>query len=953
MKIHPCKRIAASLLAVGMINQPLWGQTPETAPTQAPPATQSAEPTTTPPVDQPTDAPKPDANGSQPQAAPTAPAAPASKPAPNEKKLEKIIVTGTRIKRVDIEGTTPVTAIKAEEMTKTGSPSVVETLRQSASAPTGVFTGEGGFVRSGASTIDLLGIGSGRTLVLLDGKRLPPQSSLGGAVNIDNIPTAMIDRIEILSGGASAVYGADAVGGVVNIITKKKFEGNEAALYRSVTQHGGGDVTELSVTNGTKVGENLHIITSIGAKTRNEVWEKNRDISQGEFPRDYTAGLAPAGTWSYRTLDATTGARTSDFQPSPNCPAENRKNTVPTLPDTYCAGKRADTPSWLSPQEKEWYAFNRIHYEINDNLNFSSTLLYDEVRSHYVMGNYLTNTTDPIQGTGVLLSAAKARELGMTDVQDGQIVELNAKTLEMPLRENDNFDRTYGGTLMLEGEAGDDWSWNSSLTHYVAENQRFFNNILDKSAQTSLFHGTWETDGSFTNKIDPDFIPIDPNRNVALLDGIHADLKTSEVNRLTLWDVYGSRDLVPLPGGMLSWGIGGSYATESYEQSPDQRDREFFQGEPRYEGTASVSGKGKRHVSSVYTEMVAPIIKNVEVDGALRFDQYDDFGSTTNYGLGAKYSPFANLAFRAHMASSFKAPILADVHQEGGGGYRSVADEKWCQQERDRGNVCEPGGSHQIYVDGPGNKNLKEEKGKSYTVGFIVEPIPEFSLTTDYHAISMTGTHGTDAPQEILDDYYAGKDIGDNRVTVDPDGVITSMALPTQNRGTMSVYAVDVNGDLNLRFADDYRMGWNSRVFRYISYKVQERAATETKAASDEREIAGLKGAPKYRWTNSFSFGTSVHTGTLTSSTTGKQSQDPEDIVQNREYHSVGQYTEYNAAYDWKTPWNGGLTLGVNNLFDTIGGKDTSGNILKNETVDLSLYSARGRSYFAKITQKF
>ena len=168
----------------------------------------------------------------------------------DDSKVEKIKVVGSRIKRIDIETSAPVQIIDREQIEASGVVSLGELIRKNAGAsPSGNFSGSSNFVASGSSTVNLLGLGASRTLVLLNGKRLPVTAGLD-AVNVDNIPIALIETVEILSGGASDVYGADAVGGVINIKLKKDLEGSEVAVFSTFPAKPGGEELEIAVSNG-------------------------------------------------------------------------------------------------------------------------------------------------------------------------------------------------------------------------------------------------------------------------------------------------------------------------------------------------------------------------------------------------------------------------------------------------------------------------------------------------------------------------------------------------------------------------------------------------------------------------------------------------------------------------------------------------------------------------------
>ncbi|MFW7378520.1 MAG: TonB-dependent receptor plug domain-containing protein [Oligoflexus sp.] len=878
---------------------------------------------------------------------------------PETQKVERIQVTGSRIKRMDVEGTTPITVISRDDIEQSGVTSVADLLRRTTASPLGNFAGTGGYVRSGASTVNLLGLGANRTLVLMDGKRLPVDVSVG-AVNINNIPLAIVERIEIVSGGQSAIYGADAVGGVLNIITRKDFVGNEASIFASAPEHGGGETKEVTALSAFKPSENVSLAFTLGYKTTNETLRRNRDFVNGVFPRDFTASQAPAGQYSWRVLTPDRGP----WSPSPDCPADRQRATVPEQPqNVYCAGSRDLTESWLTPNSEEWYVTARTDWNLSPLTRMSGIFLYSENKSEYLLGNYMSPMLHPLLNHGLLISPDKANEFGITGFpENAENIELYASSRDFENRMNNNTDAAYGGTVQLETML-DNWDLSSSLSFYRSTNKRDFLNVINKRRSIDLLF----------SQVDPEYLPFDPNRDPAVVNSIHDDLRSTEKADNFFVDVIGSTELFELPGGPLAIAVGTSFQTEAYRQTPSEldllqlTDNDGVAIEPLYEGTASTSGSGSREVYSVFTELMAPVVSGLEINAAARYDQYSDFGGTLNYSMGSIWKATDYLALRGTTSSSYKAPNLNMVHSDSGGGYVGIQDQVWCQREREIGNICEPGGGQTLYVDRPGNLDIKEEVGRSYNIGFIFEPMQQFSLITDYYGIFVKDRHSFDRVQQVADDFYDGNavDVGPNTSTVGPNiisweesevggetqRVITSIKTPWNNIGAIEAYAIDAKANFNFSFGD-FRLNHDTSLFRFLSYKVQD--------YRDEplRQAIGYKGTPKWRMRNDLNLNyQNKHGINLGVQTIGRQIQDPEFARAGRAYYGIDEYSEWDLSYRWRHKWQGEIMFGVTNLFDTIGGKDSSGGLIGSEigseSTDTSLYSIRGRSYFAKITQRF
>ncbi len=875
----------------------------------------------------------------------------AAKKAPSSNKTEKIQVTGSRIKRIDVETTAPVQVISKKEILETGAANLGEVFRKSAGSPTGNFTGSSGYVASGSSSIDLLGLGPNRTLVLLNGKRLPANGG-GGGVNMDNIPVSLIEKLEILSGGASAVYGADAVGGVVNIITKKEFEGSEVSLYKSFTQHPGGEELDLNAVHGLQLSDSANLTLSAGYKTRNRIDKRNRDLAYSSPSRENTLTRQPLNTWSYRPIVGTgENAVVGSWTPSANCPDDRQVATVPSQPNNvYCTGKRKEAFVELIPQKEEWYAAISGQYEINSDWTLSGLLSYANSKNTTSQGRFLSNATDPLTDQGILLSREKALALGVIpSTVTADQVELYAPYASVPERSYVNTYDSLSTGLYLDGQLGG-WKSSAGFAYTASSTKRLGQNIYNSETLHAILVNPDNEDGS-----DPAYIPLDPNRDESLFLNAFTDLESTLTNRSSTVDVFLSNELAELPGGKFSMGFGAAYTGENFRLTPDPLDTAFnSQNEPLYTGTFAERGHGSRTVSSAYTEFVAPLAKSVTMEGALRFDHYSDFNNTTNFGLGTKASLTPFLGIRARAASSFTAPTLDSIHQEGGGGYQSVRDEKWCARENDKNRVCETTNPvHQIYVDSPGNKDLKPEVGINYIAGIILDPLPGLSLTSDYYWVNLTKTFKTDNVQEVVDAWYEqaagsteGGSVKGNPVELDADGIITKVGLPTKNLGRLEVRALDSKLAYSLT-AGGLRYGIDSQYFRMMSYKVMEIEGDPL------RQQRGYFGVPAWRWNNKLTVAEKAWDVSLHARTVAPQVIDPTLADADSQGSKVGVYTEYDLVTGFDFPKGASLQIGLNNIFDTIGGVENGNSLRSEDVATTSLYSYLGRSLYARWTQKF
>jgi outer membrane receptor protein involved in Fe transport len=871
-----------------------------------------------------------------------------------DKKEERVEVVGSRLKRVDVETAAPVVVVEKEQIEKSGAASVGDYFRKSAStSPTGNFSGGSRYVSSGAATIDLLGIGAARTLVLLNGRRIPTLPGLG-SVNVDNIPTGVIERIEVLAGGASAIYGADAVGGVVNIITKKEFLGSEVSLFANVPQGAGGTERSASATTGLSIGEDTNLILSLGGRQRDPIDKRKRDLSFANDPAFlYTNGAAPVGTYSYRplTVEGEKVVRGA-MRASENCPAEYRQTISPSTPnDYYCTGLRSDLPQELTPTKEEFFGSVILNSALNSNWSMNGILTYSDSKNTSNSGRANYTSADPVTNAPVILTADKARSLGLALDADTDFVQLYAPVAESVDRLQVNHYKNSVAAAKVEGEVLDGWRLQSGLSYTSSQVER----TGKKYRNSEALHNLYFNDSSLglVKGADPQFIPIDPARNSADFGTIFADLKAEEFSDNTTWDAFIDRQLFELPGGPLAFSIGVQVSQETFKQTPDVRDIGVNSANlALYSGTYSNRGEGSRTSRAVATEFAAPVTKFMDLEGALRFDNFSDFGDAVNYGLGTKVKVVPGVALRGRYATSFKAPNLDYLHQEGGGGYISLIDEKWCQVEKDNGRPCSTP-VHQIYIDSVGNKDLDPEQGTNYSAGIILEPFEGLTLISDYHAINLKKTFGSDDLQSIVEAWYAenednkqgGKVFGANDVRVNADGVITSLGVPTRNMGRTEVRAL--MSEANYQTAvGRFRFNVGTEYARTLSRKEADNEETPL------RQKVGFIGFPRWRWNNQIGAGFDDSSLTLYGRTIARMTTDPELASQYSRDAKVSPYTEFDAAFATSIG-NTGLQLGVNNVLNTIGGI-YDGNASRTEDVaSQSLYSYVGRSYFARVTQSF
>jgi iron complex outermembrane receptor protein len=492
---------------------------------------------------------------------------------------ERIEVTGSRLKKIDIQGAIPVKSITPEDIEKAGINSVSDLFRNQSENTFGSFNGGVGYISQGQAVIDLKGLGANRVLILVNGRRLPSEASLGGT-NINNIPIAMIERIDVLKMSASAVYGADAVAGVVNVILKKNYQGTEVMGAATVTQRGGGNNYTASAVTGFEAGPGT-ITLAVGGRRNERIASKDRaelwDFNPG-YKNNVTG--SPSGTYTWGIVNPTSGDpfdTSGDFayRPSDNCPAGNREVWPEDGVSTQCVGDaRAASEGLLTGQVDEIFATVDSNFTFGD-LETNVTLLTSQTKSE-TRSNNRFNLVDPAFSQAFVQSAASAPQA----IQDAiRAAGLDPETANIKLKgrapirilgDEQTSDQMIGGIAAFKGPAWVDWTWNVDVSTFSTTRKRFYNKVPDTRFLYDNVFSYYLNNNPSNPKWDffnPTAFDVSPG---------FADLDGSELNTNTNATAYITGDTFSLPAGTVALAGGLSYLKETYELKPDVRDQEVL-----------------------------------------------------------------------------------------------------------------------------------------------------------------------------------------------------------------------------------------------------------------------------------------------------------------------------------------------------------------------------------------
>lgn len=605
--------------------------------------------------------------------------------------LPRVEVTGTSIKRVQVEGPVPVEVYTRREIERTGATTVNEVLRSIASLDL-VLEGESianSPSVSGATPIKMRGLDETGMLVLLNGRRmalnaLQDGTGLGAAVDLNMLPLSAIERIEILKDGASAIYGADAVAGVINFITRKRYAGLEmSASYGDSTQGGGAERRGgLTAGHGDLARDGYNILAGVDVFRRDPIYRRDRKISRSsDFRRfggpDGRSSRHPSGNF----IDPDTGSPIGgSVRPCP--PGEVDASNVCRYDfnaDLLTAYNGADRIGGLLLGTAR----------LPGNMTLSGELLLshaeDSFQAHPAPGEFTT---------------ADGEWYGGRFMQGGP---------RLTDRQSDQMQLSFG----LEGRYGElDWDVDVGEGRSKVSNREanYFN------------RAEWE-DAVERGAIDPTLTTNDP----ALVESLKVEPSRVGKSTVTFMNAKVSGEFGELPGGAVGFAVGTSVWREKLVDTPDA----LSQAGGVLGGIQQAAVDASRRMYAVFGELALPFTRELEGQFALRYDHYP-IGSRTSPKLALKYDINPAFSLRGSYSRSFRAPTLKQLYggsEEGAGGFEDpVLCAAFNQPEDCFIEGVEVGGS---------SPDLKPEKGTTFNLGVIAEPAPGLSVSLDWWLLKI------------------------------------------------------------------------------------------------------------------------------------------------------------------------------------------------------------------------
>lgn len=843
-------------------------------------------------------------------------------PAPQTTTVDEIVVTGTNIRRAAADAVNPVQVIGSEELRTSGRATMAEQLR-SISASTGNTNNEtqnSGWA-SGAAGIGLRGLSSANTLVLLNGRRVAnygfPSSGLSNTfVNVNALPLIAVQRVEVLKDGASAIYGSDAITGVVNIITRQDFQGLDVGAGYGTSDEGGLDTWNARIVGG--IGDlaidGYNVLLSVEAYSRDRLDHHERfRTASGRYE------TLPGGRWngwSARGARFLVDGRSVPFlNAQGECP--DGMALVPSAPidgragDT-CAINLADH-STLIPSTDRYQAYLHGQLRLGGGVEAFGEVLYSHIEGTSIFGSspYFT-----LEGgrfalnadTGLAEPVSNLLPAGNPYNPYGFDVPIEYTFFDLGQSLKTNISDSYRALAGLRGSFGRfDW-----------EATAFYGASRERERVAGGFANRWTladalADGSL-NLHDPGATPQ------AVLDSIRLSTLRPADSSILGADFKISGDLFNLPAGPVGFAAGVDLRRETLES---RNPREIELGLQIRPAIAEVDGE--REVAALYAEINVPVFSNLEIQLAGRGDNYSDFGSAFSPKVGFRWEIFDSLlALRASAARGFRAPSLSENSASTSISYGSVIDP----YDPDIPNSTQRPTFFTI-----GNTDLEPERTYSYNLGLVLTPGRNTVFSVDYYRLELENLIGTGNATAIV----LAND--PSNVIRDADGKLLAIYNAYQNLTELETAGLDF--DFSHRWSHDVLGAFNlSSVWTYVlEYSRQSTPGgplVDWAGTNLGGVLPEIKGTTRLAWRPLESFEASASwryvDGYDQATPVGGQTR-------------VDTYNQFDLYLGYELPRGTRVHLKVDNIFNTFPPHDARFPGINGAPYDFGQYDGRGR-YF-------
>ena len=873
---------------------------------------------------------------------------------------DEIVVTGSRIRRSPLDSDKPVVTVDEAAMAKTGLSSVADVLQRLPSAGGGLNTKvnnagniggppDGTGVSSGSAEIDLRYLGAKRTLVLVDGLRFVNGSAAGGipaSVDLNEIPTNMIERVEVLQSGASPLYGSDAVAGVVNIITRQAQKGLKASAQFGTYREGDGHTTDLQLSYGIQSPSTGTSLVFGATYTKQEaVSTANRAISL--FP---TSGITSCAVATSGCSSAIPNGRFDVLGQSLTlvAPVVGRKPVYPTDFRAYTLADRFNFAPYnylITPNERIGGFFN-FKQELSSSVNLRVKLVYNH-RHSTTEAAFLPLFIGPDAGNGNLLDTISVdatnpyNPFGVTLSSGADGTPANYSTIRRRFVEGGQrvFTQdvnTFSGTVTLDGSfflGSKKWYWDANAVVGLNDAHQLFTGNLNAAKLAKALGPVANCTG--------DCVPFNifgglGSITPAMLNYVTFDERDKSTQRLYDYTANLSGELFDLPAGPVGIAIGYEHRVQKASYDPDPVIVAGLGAD-----VPTSPARGGFNVDEVYGELRVPILANtpffyrLELDGAVRHSDYSSFGSSTTFTASGLWKPVADLLFRGGYAESLRAPSIGELYaglsrsdatindpctSGAGGSFQTNATVRAnciANGVPANGSYNDPTGG-QLGVFSKGNAALKPETAKTWTAGGVYSPSwakswsSALSLEVNYYNISLKNAiDSVPASLTLARCAFNADPISCSAIKRTPSGTIAGISAGLLNLNAIKTDGLDATFLYRSPKIRGGTIGLSANAAYLLKYNVAPPSAPIQVCAGTERCLATDQAFPRFKLNSTIDWSSPAFGASFTARYISAVTEGNGHVMSATFYGDVQLY--YSPAWmnhDMR------LTIGVNNVFN-------------------------------------
>ena len=884
--------------------------------------------------------------------------------------IDAVQVTGSRIPRAQIEGPAPITVINAEQIRSAGFTSVPEVLRslsQNSGSVQGQQNTTGAQSTPGAQAVDLRGLGPNHTLVLINGRRIAdfplPLNGRSNFTDIGNIPLGMIDRVEVLTGSASAVYGSDAMAGVINFILKKSTDGTIVDVRYGDTTRGGGESFNITLTSGFERG-NFNGIVGLELQSKEPLWGYERGIQNSTLDAPTSRRRLPRLISQIYDWDDDV-----NIAPADDCAAMSGLNEGTTAlaedryGEPYCGSDRAIAYRTIDNGRRGVNAYGSFEYYFDGGMSWFADVQLGRQEVRLLTGTNGNDVVsdhmgwefhDPLSTDNYREKMFYNQASGHYEVWSRQFSpeEVGGLTNRM----NKTTQKTAAVTTGFKGSFAQDWNWEAAYNHseYRADVDM---PRIRAAAANELFLGPLLGYDADHERM---FRPITPAQfaTIGAMSTFRPVAKNDNVNF-----TVDTPALFSMPAGDVGFAGVLEYGRQSYSINPDP----LALTDDAYYGPRYGDGDGSRNRWGAAGELRVPLLSSLQASLAGRYDRYS-YGNKNpgkfTYNAGLEWRPLERLLVRGSYGTGFRAP---DMHYlfAGNDYYRTRYATDYYQCRTD-----EPGFSDgDCYDDGSwdvstfdvyrGNLELDVETSKSFTAGFVWSPIDNLDLSMDYYRIRVSNQVQTQSREQLrIDEANCRLGVTDTgqavditsptcvdalaRVIRDSSGDITSVHFGPINIANEETAGIDVAASYRLQTANagNYRFSAN--------YNWTDSHTSQQYPGDPEEDMLSVGYSsttlPRAKGNLGVAWDRGVWGASLFSNYLGRVANYDNDAWTPATWR-------FNASLRYDIGSHQRIALSVTNLLDKMPPRDATWS--NYPYYDTSWFDSRGRSFFLQYTHKF